>query len=109
MRTIHVAVTAEHIAAAGPVPNDDGPLPPGHRDPVERAIAELTGQDVQCDEDEPGLEMATIGQGSTTLVVNLPPEESEWQARYFAGEAVEPFEFDIEIEDWLFQLLERAR
>lgn len=114
MTAIRIAVTAEHIAAAGPIPPDDGQLPADYQDPVARAIGEVTGQDVECDGDtleagKPQHEIATIGAGSTTLVVDLPPEEHDWIVRYFNGEQVEPFEFSIEIEDWLVDLLGRPR
>lgn len=116
MASLHVSVTAEHIEAAGPVLSPEGTeraLTASHRDPVERAIGEITGQDVSCDGDtlEDGLpqhEIATIGQGATTLVVNLPPEEHDWIVRYFAGEPVEPFEFDLEIEPWLVALIAKC-
>jgi hypothetical protein len=112
MSAITVTVTAEHITAAGPPPDPTivggAFLPQGHRDPVERAIAELAGVDVSCDEDEPGREMATIGQHGNTLVLSLPPAQAVWIDRYYRGEAVEPFAFCIEIEAWLVTLLGRA-
>jgi hypothetical protein len=107
---IFVEVTAEHIAAAGQPPADDVFVPiDALTDPVERAIAALTGQKVICDEDEPeGHEIATIGQGATTLVVDLPPEQFEWINRWYARQPVEPFTFRIEIERWLVDLISRA-
>lgn len=112
MTAIRVEVTAEHIAAAGPVPDPmvvgADFLPEGHRDPVELAIAEVTGQSVGCDSDVPDGEMATIGDGRTVLVQNLPAEVSPWIERYYKGQTVEPFEFDMEIEDWLVDLIRFA-
>ena len=103
MSAIRVAVTAEHIAAAGVIA-PEAILPEGQQDPVEIALQALTGEPAMCDEDGPGETMATIGQGRNTLVVSLPPSVSLFCDRYYAGEAVEPFEFDLEIEAWLIWL-----
>lgn len=110
MSAIRIAVTAEHIAACALVPDvGDGfkTSHPDQLDPVELAIAEATGQAVICDQDVE-TEMATIGSGHNVLVVDLPPEQAEWIDRYYKGEPVEPFDFDIEIEDWLARLIYAA-
>lgn len=107
MTAIRIHVTAEHIAAAGAPPADDEVRPPDWKDPVERAIAEATGQDVGCDQDDK-IEIATIGSGPTTVVVSLPIEQARWIDSYYRREPVEPFDFDIEIEDWLTALLRTA-
>lgn len=64
---IRIPVTAAHIAAAGSPP----PGPVGidsWKDPVERALADVTGQAVLLDHDGLAREIATIGPGHTTLV-----------------------------------------
>jgi hypothetical protein len=107
-RSIHVEVTAEHIAACAVVPDiGDGfkSTHPESKDPVELAIAAVAGQSVMCDSDAPDGEMATIGDGRTVLVNNLPSEVTGWIDRYYRGEAVEPFSFEIVIEDWLVALV----
>ena len=112
MTAIHVQVTAEDIAAAAVVPDGGGDFQsshPGGKDPVELAIGRVTGQDAMCDEDGPGTEIATIGQGTTTIVVSLPPEIAPWIERYYRGKPVEPFAFDIKIEDWLVALIRDGR
>jgi hypothetical protein len=98
---VRIVVTAEDIAAAGFRSSH-----PDDKDPVELAIARLTGESVMCDQDGPDQEIATIGQGGTTLVVELPREQAAWIDRYYRGETVEPFEFEIEIEEWLTRFLE---
>lgn len=111
MSAIRVEVTAEDIAACAVVPNiGDGfkSTHPEGKDPVELAIGRVTGQGVGCDQDET-TDMATIGTGSTILVVNLPPEQFAWIDRYYKGEPVEPFGFDIEIESWLVDLVRDDR
>lgn len=96
MSRIHVEVTADNIAAATRV----------SKDPVELAIARLTGHDVSLDSDGPDAdEIATIGDGRTVLVVSTAPTVGPWIERYYRGESVEPFAFDIEIEDWLVALV----
>jgi hypothetical protein len=101
MTAVRVAVTAGHIAAAGPPPGPDATTEITDSDPVERAIADVTGQKVICDQDSDTIEIATIGQGQTILIVELPPEQKAWIDSWYAGEPVEPFEFDIQLETWL--------
>lgn len=104
MTAIHVEVKAEHIAAAGKPPGKDAVFEIVDHDPVELAIAEVTGREVLCDQDG-DQELATIGQGGNTLVLTLPKEQMAWINRWYAGEPVEPFAFDIEIEAWLVDLV----
>jgi hypothetical protein len=99
--SFRVAVTAEHIAA-GVRPKK---YRPGWRDPVELALAEFTGQDVDTD-GTPAI--ATIGQGAWTLVIDLPPFVGGWLDLVYAGKPVEPFEFEIEIPEWIHALVEAA-
>lgn len=108
MTAIRVEVTAEQIAAAG-----------DHRmawaSPVEDAISALTGQEVSIDGGGPdGPCVATIDQGATTLVVDLPPDASAWlDARWeqpvnsadVLDELGEPFGFDLFLDDWLVALI----
>lgn len=115
MVSIHVAVTAEHIAAAG-----DWRMK--WAEPLEAAIAELTGQYVDIDGgDADGQCIATIGQGEWTVVVDLPKEANDWLARRW-GDAPsgfaspetledrgEPFEFDLPIADWVVDLIRDPR
>lgn len=108
MTAVRIQVTAEDIAACAIEPGVAEGFKSTHpegKDPVELAIARVAGVETMCDEDRPGQEMATIGQGANTLVANLPPEVSPWIDRYYKGQAVEPFDFDIEIEDWLHAFL----
>lgn len=107
---IRVNVTAEHIAAAGRVPDIGDGFKSSHpegKDPVELAIADAAGESVICDQDE-DLEMATIGQGANTLVVTLPAGQMAWIDRWYRGQPVEPFSFDFELEDWLVALVAKA-
>lgn len=109
---VRVPVTAAHIAACATVPDvGDGfrSSHPDSKDPIELAIADVTGQSVMCDSDLPDGEMATIGDKLNVLVANLPDKVSGWIDRYYRGQAVEPFEFDLEIESWLVDLVRDAR
>lgn len=117
MSMIRVEITAEDIAACALVPDvGDGfkSTHPDALDPVEVAIARVTGQYTVCDggDEVDGPELATIGargrSARNTLIVSLPPEQAGWIERYYRGEAVEPFALDIEIEDWLVALVARA-
>lgn len=110
MRTFRVEVTAEHIAACALVPDVGEGFKsshPEHKDPVELAMAQLLGKPVACDQDE-DTEMATIGDGANVLVASLPREQAAWIDRFYRGEPVEPFGFDVEIEDWLVDLVTKA-
>lgn len=116
MTAVRVEVTAEIIAAAARVADvGEGwtSSAPEHKDPVELAIQEATGQPVTCDSDdgpERGMfdEMATIGSGQTVIVVNLGADVARFIDRYYRGESVEPFSFDIALEDWLVGLVAKA-
>lgn len=100
MTSLFVEVTAEQIAEAEA-------LPRGWADPVEAALAQLTGQDVSIDGDLDGT-IATIGQDEWTLVINLPSEASAWlNARFDDRSPGEPFSFRIEVPTWLTDLLAR--
>lgn len=107
MTAIHVEITADDIAAADEVRPDAWCIP------VERALARLTGQDVSIDGD--GLAgigtIATIGQGSWTLVVDLPLHVNRWLNDRFEGdlgdrEASKPFAFDLPVPEWIVALVE---
>jgi hypothetical protein len=110
---IRVEVTAEHIAAAG----DDRMA---WAQPVEAALAELTGQDVDIDcggHDDGPWSIATIGQREWTLVVDLHPVAHAWlDARWqqpvnspdVLEERGEPFAFDLEVPAWLTKLVRPA-
>ncbi len=106
MSAIHVTVTAERIAAAEP-------LHPSMKwaDPLERALEELIGQEVDIDGGEQdGWCMATIGRGAVVLVVDLPAVASDWLDRRWADyppSPGEPFEFDLDL-DWLPGLVAKA-
>jgi hypothetical protein len=101
MSSIHVDVTVEHIAAGG-----RGRMEWAR--PVELAIAAATGVPADIDGgDGEGVCVATIG-GRTeraVLVIDLPPDASAWLDRNWLGESVEPFAFDIELPDWLADLI----
>lgn len=112
MTAIHVEVTADDIAAAprGPAVGDGWEsLHPQHMDPVEVAITRATGRETRCDSDGPDDEIATIGAAGTfarnVLVASTAPTVAPWVERYYKGEPVEPFSFDIEIEGWLVDLV----
>lgn len=109
MKTIRVRVTAEHIAA-GAIPPEwasavaSDPLPADFKDPIERAIADALGENVMLDGSSPAI--ATIGQGTVTIVIDLPPEVGAFVDRHYQGVAGEPFEFDLEVvPDWLERAL----
>lgn len=89
-----VAVTAEDIGEARPGRE-------GWADPVERALARLTGQQVDIDGGDGGLLVATIGQGAWTLVVDLPAEAGTWLDARWGGTTGEPFAFDLEVPEWV--------
>lgn len=107
MRTLRIRVTAEHIDAAEGLP------PSSWWDaPVANAIGELLGEDVSIDgggvEDHgEDVNVATIGQDTVTLVVDLPIEANRFlNARWERQERGEPFEFDLEVvPDWLERAL----
>jgi hypothetical protein len=116
MAAIRVEVTAEHIAAgAKPTDPDD---PNWHEVynrywavPVELAIAELTGVGVDVDGGGgDGTNIATIGtREDATLVVDLPPLVSGWLDDRWNGRGEgEPIAFDLEIPDWLVDLVRKA-
>lgn len=110
MNAIRVEVTAEDVAAAGAWPRHDSAFPQGWKSPVERALGRLTGVDVDVDGDEESWH-ATIGtmEGST-LVVDLPGVAKERLDVYYAhhGALMEPFGFDVELDDWIVALFARA-
>ncbi len=119
MSAIRVEVTAEHVGQAGPWPKppkgttlEDGAAwyPTGWRSPVELAIAARAGVDADVDGDDDGWH-ATIGtMESSTLFVDLPDAVAERLNAYYAqdGSSMEPFEFDIELDDWIVALVARA-
>lgn len=99
MTSLHVVVTAEHIAAADEL-----------NGPVERALAERSGVGVEIDAgDGDGTMIATIGLTSgCTLVVELPDAASERIRSHDDGGGMEPFEFDVELDAWLVALVPSA-
>lgn len=112
MASIRVSVKAVHIAACAIVPDIGEGFASSHpegKDPVELAIADIAGQSVNLDSDVPDGEMATIGDGRTVLVNNLPDEVTIWIDRYYKGQPVAPFDFSIEIDDWLTDLIRDDR
>jgi len=107
MTALRVEVTAEDIANAG----DDRMA---WAQPVEDALAALTGQEVGIDaggHDETPWSIATIGQGDWTIVVDLPPSAHAWLDRRWDGDpddrllGSEPFAFDLEVPAWLAAFL----
>lgn len=108
MTAIRIAVTAEHIATAGPWPRTTSTtFPQGWQNPVELAIAERAGVDVDVDGDKDEWH-ATIGYtAATTLVVDLPGAKDQLDA-YWEGAEMEPFEFTIELDDWLVGMVHEA-
>lgn len=112
MTAIHVEVTADDVATAGAWPKLPARLPPGRKNPVELALARMTGVDVDVDGDEQSWH-ATIGtmEGST-LVVDLPEVARERLDFYYAhaheGVLMGPLAFDIALDDWLVALFARS-
>ena len=105
MVSIPVRVTAEHIAAAG-----ENRM--AWADPMEAALAALTGQKVSIDGGgADGGCVATIGQDDWTLVIDLPQAANAWLDRRWGGDAddrvlgSEPITLDIEIPTWIEDLL----
>lgn len=109
MTAIHVDVTTDDVATAGAWPRHDTAVQ-GWKNPVELALGRMTGVDVDVDGDEESWH-ATIGtmEGST-LVVDLPEVARERLDFYYAhqGAVLEPFAFDIALDDWLVALFARA-
>jgi hypothetical protein len=100
---IHVEVTAEDIEPM------EGRM--SWADPVEAALARLTGEEVDVDGGEiGGPNIATIGQGEWTLVVELPAAANLWLNGRWADDDVksEPFGFDLEVPEWVVGLVYRA-
>jgi hypothetical protein len=116
MTAIRVSVTAEHIAKAGLVPSapqgdPEWRFPQDWSNPVDLAIAEVAGVEVEMDgggrDEEFSAWIATIGlREGCTLVVDLPGIVSERLDPYYAQDIpLEPFDFDIAVDDWLLRLL----
>jgi hypothetical protein len=111
MTALHVAVTSEDIEAAEGQSRTEW-----WAWPVKRALEGLAGVDVDIDAGDGigGTEsgcIATIGarDDSAALVVELPPDATAWlDARWEAiNERTpgEPFEFSIELPEWLVGLV----
>lgn len=114
MTAIHVEVTAEQIAAAG----DDRMA---WAQPVEDALAALTGVGVSVDGDDDSY-LVTIGtQEVVTFIADLPADAKAWlDRRWHQTDATttepvpgiedhgEPFAFDIEVPTWLTDLIRVA-
>jgi hypothetical protein len=97
MNVIRIRVTAEDIGEARPGAE-------GWADPIERALRNLTGQEVDIDGGYgDGTCVATIGTtGAWALVVDLPAEANEWLNDRWDGRGPgEPFEFDLEVPSWI--------
>lgn len=101
MSAIHVEVTAADIAGAKPGTQ-------GWAMPVEAALARLTGQQVDVDGGDGTTNIATIGQGAWTVVIDLPMGANRWlNARWNDGSRnSRPFAFDIDVPDWIVALVE---
>ena len=106
MSTVPVTVGRHNIDEAPGLPNSAG----GWAAPVESALAELFGWPVDIDGGGPdGPCVATIGQGQTVLVLDLPDNASAWLDRRWNGEGPgEPFTFELEIEGWLLDMIREA-
>lgn len=105
MTTIRVSVTAEHIAAAEGLPVSDW-----WSSPVEQALGVLTGEAVDVDGSTDDGNVATIGQGEWTLVVDLPEAANAFlNARWDGGVAGEPFDFDLVMPEWIVSLAHGVR
>ena len=104
MTTFRVVVTAEDIE---PVATD---VRREWARPVESALARLTGESVDIDGGGDYGNVATIGQGAWTLVVDLPENASEWlDHRWATGEPGESFAFDLVIPGWISNLAHGLR
>lgn len=111
MTGVRISVTAEHIAKAGDWPKSTVPGPDGWKNPVELAIAERAGEGIAVDvDDDDDHWIVAIGtRQSSTLVVDLPPEAKERLDFSWAhGVPMEPFEFSIELDDWLVGMVHEA-
>jgi hypothetical protein len=109
MTAIHVEVMAEDCAEAGPWPRHKSAIV-GWKSAVELALQRFTGVDVDVDGDEESWH-ATIGtMEGTTLVVDLPEVAKERLDFYYAhqGTVLDPFAFDVELDDWIVALFARA-
>jgi len=102
--SIRIQVTAEDCAAAVDY------VDPG--DPIELAIARVAGVGCNVDRDVPDGYMATIGPEGpgSTLVVNLPAEvDARLDAWWDHGKRIaEPFDFALELDDWLVDFFRSA-
>lgn len=115
MAVVRIEVTAEQIAAAG-----DRRM--AWAEPVEAALAALTGQEVSIDGAGPEFPcVATIGQDEWTIVLDLPDVANAWlDARWGQTDPTreepvpdiaargEPFAFDLEAPDWIVALVPPA-
>lgn len=105
MARIPIAVSAEHIADA-----NRGIASPNTKEPLARAIAAVIGLpvgEVMLDGDGEDRAIVTLGQDRTTLVQELPADAGAWYWRWWNLDDVEPFQFDLELEDWLVALIAR--
>lgn len=106
---IHVSVTAEDIAA-GANPDATEAHNRFWATPVEEALARLTGENVDIDGGDGTGCIATIGQGTWTVVVDLPPEVNRFLDARWNGEGDgEPFAFDLAVDAWLVDLIRDDR
>lgn len=98
MSVLVVEVTAEDIEAAGLATME-------WADPLEAALARLTGQEVDVDGGDGTGNIATIGQDEWTLVVDLPDDANAWlDARWDGKGPGEPATFRIPIPAWIDDL-----
>lgn len=89
---IRVSVTAEDIAAA---------LSDLDKDPIERSLTRRFGEATEVDNELPGQMWAVVGTHPTTLIVTLPPVITDFIARWDDDQPVEPFDYEIDIGEWL--------
>lgn len=109
MSVIHVEVTVDDIIA-GVDPDSEEAHNRFWATPVEQALARLTGENVDIDGGDGTVCVATIGQGTWSVVVDLPVEVNRFLDMRWNGEGDgEPFEFDIAIDDWLVDLIRDDR
>jgi hypothetical protein len=112
--TIAIRVTTADADAAGPWPKPPLDMPKGWHNPVELAIARAADVDVDVNVDVDGNEYgwtASIGRSdTTTLVVDLDDDTCARLNAYWDGEPemMEPFDFELEVDDWLAAFLGQA-
>lgn len=103
---VPVEVTADDIALGR---NPGESHNPYWATPIERALARVSGQDVEVDSDGADA-VATIGQGDWTIVVSLPPTVVDWlDDRWNNDIEGVPIRFDVPVPDWIIDLIRDDR